>query len=330
MEEGWQMVFLLNLDSFFTRAAAISLLAVAVCSGCSSKGREAPQDEEIDLLSLVSVQIPGWQEEETMLMSKAEDMLKYMDGGAELYFAYGFRRLAVKKYKNEKALSMLVEVYEFDSSENAYGIYSFDTVGDKLDIGQDAVYGYGLLKFWKGKVLVRVLAEEEYQGLEEDVLAFGRQIDPKILTEGSRPDLLSLVSEENLVPDSLHFFHKNICLNNIHYIPESTALGLSEQTDAVTAQYTLGEGRPPRLLLVKYPDESEAGTAFEKFGASYFQGEPIFADRRINILSMGEEEYSSISLNRNFVILVFDARYPDLCKKLTAATSAKIELYGRR
>gem|GEM_PF-419283 len=316
------------------KAAVISLLAIAVCSGCSSKGKEAeapPEEEEIDLLSLVSVQVPGWQEQETVLISKAEDMFKYMDGGAELYLAYGFRRLAVKRYKSEESLPMLVEVYEFDSSENAYGIYSFDTAGDKLDIGQDAVYGHGLLKFWKDKILVRVFAEKEYQKSEDDLLAFGRQIDSKIPTEGSRPDLLSLIPEKKLVPDSLHFFHKNICLNNIYYIPESTALGLSEHTDAVTAQYALGGRQPPRLLLIEYTDEPAARTAFEAFGKLYFRGGSVSASAgEPSTVEMGEKEYNSIALRRNFVILIFEAEHPDLCKGLMAETLAKIELYGRR
>jgi hypothetical protein len=324
------MVFLYDSYGLFTELVVL-LLAIAVCSGCPSREKEVatPPSEEIDLLSLVSIQVPGWQEVETVLVSKVEDMHKYMDGRAGLYFAYGLKSLAVKKYKNKKALPMLVEVYEFDTSENAYGIYSFDTVGDKLDIGQDAVYGHGLLRFWKDRMLVRVFAEEEYLELEEDVLVFGRQIDSRILKTGSKPDILSLVPDEDLVPDSLHFFHEDICLNNIYYIPESAALKLSEQTDAATAQYALGGKQPARLLLIEYPDESTAGKAFESFSASYFQGESIQADQRINTVRMAENEYNSITLNRNFVILVLEAQHANLCKKLVVATLAKIELYGR-
>ena len=327
------MVFC-NSKNFFVKAVLVSLLAIAVCFGCSPKEDqvkeqevELPQIEGLDLLSLASVQISDWQEEETIFISKAEDMLKYMGDRAELYFAYGFVRLAVKKYRNKKSLPMLVEVYEFDSSENTYGMYSFDTMGEKLDIGQDSVYGHGLLKFWKDKILVKVIAEEEYQELQEDILEFGREIDSRILTTGSKPELLSLVLEDKLVPDSLHFFHSNICLNNIYYIPASTALGLSEQTNAITAQYMLGGNQPTRLLLIEYPNESAARTAFEKFSALYFQGESISADQRINIVRMADEEYNSITLTQNFVIPIFEAQNSDLCKKLLAATLAKIELY---
>lgn len=314
--------------NFHVKILIISLLVAAFFSGCSSeetKMEEAPQIEAMDLLSLVSVQMPGWQEKETALISKTKDMSKYMDSDAELYFAYGVKRLAMKKYENSQSLPMLVEVYEFDSSENAYGIYSFDTAGDKLNIGQDCAYGHGLLRFWKDKFLVRVIAAEEHALLKEDVLSFARQVDSRILTTGSRPELLSLLPEEKLIPDSVHFFHENICLNNICYMPESIMLGLSEQTDALTAQYDLG-GSQPLLLLISYPDETAAMTAFTDFGALYFQGETVDPERRINVVRMGVDAISSISLHRNFVIVVVDARSSEICKKLVAATLAEIEL----
>ena len=170
---------------------------------------------------------------------------------------------------------------------------------------------------------------EEYKKLEEDIFTFGRQIDAKIPAAGLRPRMLALIPEEKLVPDSLHFFHENICLNNICYIPESIALNLSDQTNAVTAQYALGGNQPSRILLIEYPDELVAKTAFEKFVQLYFHGQPIHADRQINIVKIAEEEYNAIALDRNFLILVFETQYSSLCKKLVAATLAKTKLYGR-
>ena len=101
---------------------------------------------------------------------------------------------------------------------------------------------------------------------------------------------------------------------------------LSDQTKAVTAEYAMGGDQPTRLLLIEYPGESEARTAFESFGTSYFQGISISADQRINIARMGEEEYNAMSLKDNFVILVFEASYSDLCIELVAATLTKIEI----
>ena len=325
------MLFFRNSEDFFVGALIRLLLLIVICSGCSPKDKEVevPQDEGIDLLSLASVQIPGWEEKETTFVSKAKDLSKYAGDEMELYLAYGLKRLVAKEYRNEESLPMLVEIYELDNSENAYGIYSFDTVGVKPEIGQGATYGHGLLRFWKDRLLVKVLAREEYMEVEKDVLSFGREIDSKILTTGPLPYLLTLMPEEKLIPDSLHFFHQNICLNNICYIPESTALHLSEQTDAVTARYDLGGKSPPLLLLIDYPNGVAAETAFMEFGALYFQGEPVYPDRRINVVKVEEEEYSSITLSRNFIVLVFEARNVDVCKKLVASALTKIGLYGK-
>jgi hypothetical protein len=165
--------------------------------------------------------------------------------------------------------------------------------------------------------------------LAEDVLSFGREIDSRILTTGSLPHLLTLVPEEKLIPDTLHYFHKNICLNNICYIPESVTLGLSEQTDVVTARYDLGGEQPPLLLLISYPNGVAAETAFMEFGALYYQGEPIDSDQRISVVKMGEDQYSSITLTGNLVILIIDAHNSNVCRRLVAATLTKIELYGK-
>jgi len=329
-----------NSSSLLARLMIISLLAVFAFYGCSSKDKQDKEEEKIEvndplpenqnnLLELASVQMSDWKGEEGKIISDAEEISGYMDKDTELYLSYGFKKLAVKEYKNGKSLPMLVEICEFNNSANAYGIYSFNTVGDKPGIGQGSVYDHGVLKFWKGNMLVRVVAREDYLDLEEDVLEFGRKIDAKILSNGEKPELQALMPEENLVPDSLHFFHKNICLNNICYIPESVDLGLSEQTNAFTARYAFANnGQAALLLLVEYPDKALARTGFDKFSASYFRAEQsILAERPINTIRVTENEYNSISLKDNFLIMVLEAQNADICKKLVAATLAKIDLY---
>ena len=326
-----------------SKVSVLLLLLIVIFPGCSWKGKtvkskrgeeiKASSGEEIDLVSLASVQVPGWNESQTMLINLPEDLVRYTKerkDEADFFLTYSFKMLAVKKYKNERSLPMLVEVYEFGNSEDAYGVYSFDTVGDKLNIGQEAVYSHGLLEFWKDRMLVRIFAEEEYQDLKEDVLTFGRQIESKILTIGSKPKLLSLLPVEKLISNSLHYFHENACLNNIYYIPESVALGLSNQTNVVAARYASGKISPPLLVLVEYPDGSSARVAFENFTASYFQEKYVSAGQKINILKMSEGEYNSISLSKNFLMLIFDAEDADVCKNLAAETLANIELYGAK
>jgi hypothetical protein len=323
------------LYKFFAIKLILALLLIAFCSACSSKGRENEEEEKTEspaeqgenLLSFVSVQVPGWEEEDGEIITKEDDLKEYMGNMAPLYLSYDLQKLAFKSYKNSNSYPLYAEIYEFASSEDAYGMYSFDTVGDKLNMGQEASYNHGFLKFWKGKMLVRIIAEKEHEILKADILKFGRQIDYNIMESGPKPHIISLIPTENLVPDSLHFFHENICLNNIYYIPESTTLYFSKKTDAVTAEYAV-EGSLPswRLILIHYPDSTTAKNAFNEFTALYFQGESVSSDQRINIILMGDGEYSSIALSKNFMILIFESPNSSVCRKMVADILANIEL----
>ena len=108
-------------------------------------------------------------------------------------------------------------------------------------------------------------------------------------------------------------------------MPDSSSLGLSELNIGLTEQYILG-GRPPLLLLIEYPDTTTATTAFTEFGALYFQGDSIDPEQRINVVRMGADDLNALSLHRNYVIMVLDAKTAEICNKLVAATLAKIQL----
>ncbi len=317
-----------HLGFFFAKLVVVWIMAIILLFGCSSKKKVAKEEQvqEIDLLSLITIQTPDWKEDKSMLLDE-DNMDKYLDDEADLYLSYRLKRMAVKNYKNNRSLPMLVEIYEFDKSESAYGIYSFDPVGRKENIGQEASYDHGLLRFWKGNMLVRILAQEDFLDIEKNIFEFGRAVDSKITIVGEKPQLISLIPEKAVVPDSLNYFYKNICFNNIYYIPESTALFLSEQTEAVTALYALGNGEPIRLLLIKYPDDIEASVSYGKFGEMYY-GNDFALTNKTNIIKTSEDKYDGISLNQNYIIIVFEAENSDICEKLIAATLAKLEIHS--
>ncbi|MBD3184910.1 hypothetical protein GF312_21690 [Candidatus Poribacteria bacterium] len=306
------------------------LVPVIFCICCSPEEKEEQQIQGGDLSSFVIIQKDGWHKEQNKSMKKPDDIWDYAGKDGELYQSYGVIGAAIAKYKNEKSLKILVEIYEFTNSEDAYGLYSFDTVGESMDIGQESVFNHGLLKFWKDKFLVRIIAEEEFPQLKKDIISFAREVDSRILSTGSKPQLLAFLPNEKKVPNSLHYFHQNICLNNIFYIPESSELCLSDQTKAVTAEYAYGTKQPTQFILIEYPENSQAISAFASFGELYFQGEKISSDQNVIIARMAEEQYDSMAIMRNFIIIILEARHPDICRKLMAETLTNIELHGRR
>ncbi|KPL11011.1 hypothetical protein AMJ85_04945 [candidate division BRC1 bacterium SM23_51] len=202
------------------------------------------------------------------------DLYKYLNGGAAAYLAYDFQELAVASYPigsgNE---TVLVEIYRMGKSEDAFGLYSDGAEGEHPQVGQDASYGAGLLRFWKGYAFVRILWLSEESDPRDKIVAIGTDIDSRVPEAGKRPRLLRALPPEGLVADRAIYFHTVISLNQLYYLSDGNPLGLGAQTDAVFAEYEIGE-RAPKILVVRYTNEREAAMAFEKFEAVYLADRP--------------------------------------------------------
>jgi hypothetical protein len=67
--------------------------------------------------------------------------LRYMDGAAELYHSFAFKLLTVRRYVKADRPSIVVEFFDMGSSEDAFGVFSFETEGEDVQIGQGSDYG---------------------------------------------------------------------------------------------------------------------------------------------------------------------------------------------
>ena len=104
----------------------------------------------ITLLLLASVSLNA--SEVTIVRERSfegDALYGYMNGGSDLYFEYGFRKLTVRDIKYE-GFSYTVELFQMDSPKNAYGIYSIQVfkpirVDSLVRGGFDALSKYVLL-----------------------------------------------------------------------------------------------------------------------------------------------------------------------------------------
>ena len=252
-----------------------------------------------------------------------KNLFDYMDGGAEFYLAYDFQKLVMQGYSpnspDSAKNSLTVEIYQMNSSSDAYGLFSFDREGETVQLGQKGIYAEGLLKFWKDRFLVRILGFPP--DLKETILKFGAQIDHKIKTKGKPPELLSKVPKDNLIPNSDHFFHKQILLNNLYFLSDKNILNLSDKTDCLLADFKFDE-QILKLLLIKYPDHKKAENAYESFNESYLKNE---ASEKNRIIEMEEGKLVGLDLQNNYLLLVFEGKNKEITLRLldSAANSLK-------
>lgn len=307
-----------SFHNLFT--SLLSLLASMFLVSCSNDSIDTnpkvPEISDQDIIQALDVQLQGWNR--GIIYIANEQQLNQLFGkSAELYMSYGFRKLYTRRYDNKDRLTITVQIFLVDRAENAYGLYSFDTTGKKLPIGQGASYSNGVLKFWKGQAFVRIFASEEANKIERYVLKLGQEIDYGLAFTSDPPLMVSFVPTERILPDSLCFFHTNSCFNNIYYLPESIHLKLSEATDVVSAQYNFVRGTFPRLFLIKYPDNELASLAFEHFGNAYFHGQyKVYEDGRNIVIRNEEDSFDSMTIHDKFLILVFESSF-EVCRRLT-------------
>ncbi|HEX9949600.1 MAG TPA: DUF6599 family protein [Thermodesulfobacteriota bacterium] len=277
---------------------AIFLLPILML-GCSGGGSSGLQGF---LPSSVKAQGIKIKKDGEARIYDGKKLFDYMDGGAELYYEYGFEQACVQRYKAKEG-EVTVEIYQMDTPAHAYGVYTFDTQGEHPPIGQDATYARGLLSFWKGRYCVRALSENEQ--FKDILLAVGQAITKKIPQEGERPAILAFLPPQWVVGDSLLYFRGQISLNNSYFLSNQDVLLLGKGAEGITFQYK-PEAQPLRVIMVRYAGRSQAMEAFKSLRSSGVIKQVSLKEG----LSLGKSRkgYGGALLSEDIVVLVLDGK----------------------
>lgn len=212
----------------------------------------------------------GWKWDGKEERHNSKTLFAFMDGAAELYLAYGFQNLAVRRYEKPGRPALTVELYEMASPEDAYGVFTFERQDEPAGIGQGSEFGGGMLRFWKGRYFAAVYAEGEGADVESALLAIGRAAADAVPGTVPEPGWIGLLPgrELGLVERSVRFFRSHVLLNQRFFIAHQNILNLNRRTEAHLAQY-LQEGQKTHLLMIRYPDGKAAGEAYRSFMKAY-------------------------------------------------------------
>ncbi len=259
-----------------------------------------------------------WDGKETTYSSKT--LFDYMDGAAELYLAYGFQGLRVRKFEKSNQPLITVELYEMASSEDAYGLFSYERQDEAAGIGQGSEYGGGLLRFWKGKYFVSVYAEGEGVEAGSAVLAMGRATADLIRETGPEPESIHLIPGKDLglVDRSVRCLRSHILLNQRFFVSRQNILNLGRTTEAVLAQY-IREKQKTHLLLIRYPGVQEARDAYQSFMDAYL---PDAGGK--DLLQTEDRKWTMARQRGRVVVVVFGAPTASDAEVLFKATEEKL------
>jgi hypothetical protein len=297
----------LSIKTILVAAWVMSMLC------CASTEREK---EATPMRELVPSQIHGWKTQEEVEAYNRETIFDYMDGAGEIYLMYDFRELMVFHMVRASQSTILVEIFDMGSSQEAFGIFSHAQEGQELGIGQGSEYRGGVLSFWKGNYFVCVYSEGETPEIEETIPVLAGEIAGRITVTGDKPALLNYLPGQGLQPETIRFFHKHTSLNYHYFLASDNILQLDQHTRAVLAKYQPGQSM---LLCVLYEDEIHAQSALRSFQTSYL---PELGESQTAQTDDGK--WVAAESKGPFVLVVFAALTSDDAVNLLKAIEAKI------
>ncbi|MBI4768576.1 MAG: hypothetical protein HY787_28975 [Deltaproteobacteria bacterium] len=245
----------------------------------------------------------GWKWDGKEMKYDSKTVFKYMNGAAELYLAYDFQNLRVRRFEKPNQPPITLELYDMASSENAYGVFSFERQDEAAGIGQGSEFGGGLLRFWKGKYFVSLYADGEGTEVESAIPTIGRAAADLIQETGPEPKLVDSIpgKEFGLVDRSVRYLKSHVLLNQRFFISHQNILNLNRRTKAVLVQYTR-ENQKVHLLLIRYPGLKEARDAYQSFRSAYL---PEAGGK--DLLKTEDQKWTMVRQRGEAVIVVFGA-----------------------
>ena len=255
--------------------------------------------------------IGDWKAGEKDEIYDRKTLYDYMNGGAELYLAFDFRQVFVRRYSGPNENGIVLDIYDMGSSAEAFGIFSSDREDEDIGIGQGSEYGAGLLRFWKDRYFVSVIAQGDEETAGPVMIEIAKSVAGLIEQTGEEPGLTKVLPEKGLIKNRTSFFHSDVNLNNRFFVASENILNLHRETDCVFAEYGFNSGETVYLLIVKYGTPELAGEAVRSFVNTYM---PEAGETKYIKTENGK--WTAAETRNNYVIIVFDAQQKEQALKL--------------
>jgi hypothetical protein len=183
-----------------------------------------------------------------------ENLFEYIDGAADEYLIYGFRKVVTADYAvGPDSSSVTVEIYRMENPLLAFGIYAAERSPTEppAEVGVQGYRGSNVLIFHKGPYYVKITSFDFANDLGAALLSLGKAMAGRMPGDPAGPGMLRYFPAENRVPYTERF------------IPAGF-LGQSYLRNGYRCDYAVGEGTW-QAFLVPCDSGAAALEAFQKY-----------------------------------------------------------------
>ena len=264
---------------------SILIIIAFTLASVLNPGLISAQDESVKPAGLLSYlpqpgEIGQWTAADSPEHVVGDDLFLLIDGGAEIYHEYGFRQAVAQgfKHKSNPKLRFNLEIYEMNSPDAAYGVYTFKTgsAGVPVDAGSAALLEEYYINAWKGNFQVTVIGFTPDKETLDGILLTARTVTAKIKESSPRPQLVELLPDNNqsrLLPNHIKYLKGNLALFNQYDFDSQDIFGLEEGV--------LGDYGDFKLYIFRYKDGDICRVRFNT-AKEYLSTNPRFKDFNVD------------------------------------------------
>lgn len=163
-------------------------------------------------------EVKPWSPQPPAMVYEKDRLFDFINGGAEIYYEYGFARAATMEYARGGD-SLTVDVFEMGDASAAFGIFSYERSPgqDVVAVGDGGVGGGEQVAFRQGGYYVKV----NYYGSGDGTAIlekFARAVSDRIETIGTAFELPAAV-KEGAVGGMVLLVRGALALRNVIFIP---------------------------------------------------------------------------------------------------------------
>jgi hypothetical protein len=230
----------------------------------------------------------GWKIEGKPSFYDRETLSDRINGEAELYFPYGFDRMAAARYAAEKTpdLGIDVEIYRMGSLLDAFGMFANyrQKEGRSLTIGAESNLSGTQLFLYQGRYFVHIQITGSGDAASKTVPDCGRTVASRLPGSKNKPPELSVFERTEFVPGT------------VRYLPQSLLgydfLNRGIMTDAVV------DGANLQIFLLLDANTESTSAAYDGYRAQLGQKRIETGGKNFSLLEGVDPLYGPVMVFR--------------------------------
>jgi hypothetical protein len=241
---------------------------------------------------LINASLPDDWKIDNLQSYEGDDLFFLINGGADLYFEYGFLDVAAADFKHPSLGKFYAEVYRMENDSAAFGVFSLGKGHALIKIEPSPWINYGnkFMHVWKSNYYITISgADFKAEGLTMEYVNLMIAFTDKINSHGNTPLLFDEFYATKRTDDFAYVLGY-LALNNVYSFGFQDIFDVNE---AVMIDYT-----DYKVLIFQYNTEDVANKTYGKVTESIKT-----SNRFMNFSSEDDNLFSVTDRNDKVLIL---------------------------